>query len=373
MAEQIRGDASLRTNLDWSADAQRAAFTSSGWWHSIDLGGGLITAGAHSLDHLRDNFARFGLPEDMTGRRVLDIGCWDGFYSFEAERRGASVVAVDCWRPETFFFARNELKSRVEFHEMSVYEISRAELGSFDIVLFLGVLYHLPDPLLALRRVCEMTREVAIIESHVIDHLLDSPRPIMEFYEIDELGGQYDNWWGPNLECLQRMTRAAGFARTEVLRHEAARAVIKAYRRWEEYSLTLPPRSHRIREVVNAVMLGRRLSRRGRFAQLSIFVEGLPTDASRESVFVEVSGFGCNTIYVIPPVESGDAGRIRLNKLAAPGKVAEPAVTEATLTCTQIVATVPLGLDAGPALLRVRYEDGPWAETMIELSESGEW
>jgi tRNA (mo5U34)-methyltransferase len=88
---------------------------------------------------LRDNYARFQLPEDLSGKRVLDIGCWDGFYSFESERRGADVVAVDCWWPENYLCGRALLGSHVEFHELSVYEVTRERLGSFDIVLFSGV------------------------------------------------------------------------------------------------------------------------------------------------------------------------------------------------------------------------------------------
>ncbi len=368
----IKENSALRENVNQSAEAQRTTFASSGWWHSIDLGNGEITGGVHPLDHFRDNYARFRLPEDLSGQRVLDIGCWDGFYSFEAERHGAEVVAIDCWRPETFFFAHRELQSRAAFHEMSVYELNREELGSFDMVFFLGVLYHLPDPLLALRRVCEMTRGVAVIESHVVDHLIETPRPIMEFYEIDELGGQYDNWWGPNLECLVRLIRAAGFARTEVLRHEAGRAVIKGYRRWEA-SPVAQDVVIQIRDVVNAVMLNRRLVRRGRFALLSIFVQGLPNAATREMVQVEVGGFGSKPIYVSPPITSLDAPHARINRLAAPGVPMEPTVLDAALSCTQIIAPVPLGLDAGPVVLRVRCGRMQSDECTIHLADSGEW
>ncbi len=83
-------------------------------------------------------------------------------------------------------------------------------LGSFDIVLFFGVLYHLRHPLLALERICEVTSGAAVIESHVIDNVMNTPRPIMEFYEIDELAGQYDNWWGPNIRCVSSLVRSAG-------------------------------------------------------------------------------------------------------------------------------------------------------------------
>lgn len=189
MVDEIKDNQSLRNQINLNSDQQRQALSASFWWHSIDLGLSGITPGVHQLDELQTNFRDFGLPENLSGKRVLDIGCWDGFYAFEAERRGAEVVAIDCWRPETFFIAKEALNSKVEFHEMSVYEVSRERLGVFDIVLFLGVLYHLRHPLLALERVCEVTTDCAIIESHSIDHLLETNHPVMELYEITQLGG----------------------------------------------------------------------------------------------------------------------------------------------------------------------------------------
>ncbi|MGH9765872.1 MAG: methyltransferase domain-containing protein [Blastocatellia bacterium] len=372
MPDQFGDNDVFRANLDQTVGDQRSNFISSGWWHSIDLGDGRITAGVHSVDSLRDNYARFNLPEDLTGKRVLDIGCWDGFYSFEAERHGAEVVAIDCWRPETMLFARREMNSRVEFHEMSVYELSPEKFGLFDIVLFLGVLYHVPYPLLALRRVCEMSRDLAVIETHVIDGLFDTPLPVMEFYELDELGGQYDNWWGPNSECVVRMARAAGFARAETLRLESARVVVKGYRRWEEKPLLQPP-ALRVRDVVNSVMLNRQLSRRGRFALLSIFVEGLPAGATRETIRVRVGAYDSNPIHIIHPMDSSVTNDTRLNRLAAPGVPVEPVIIELAASCAQIITPVPPGLDAGPVTLQVRHEGKQSGEFPILLSESSEW
>ena len=124
----ISKDHELRQILDETAAAQRDALNKTGWWHSIDLGNGQITPGAHKIEELRDNYARFLLPEDLAGKRVLDIGCWDGFYTFEAERHGARVASVDCWRPEKFFVAKQALNSSAEFHELSVYEVTKEKL-----------------------------------------------------------------------------------------------------------------------------------------------------------------------------------------------------------------------------------------------------
>jgi tRNA (mo5U34)-methyltransferase len=339
---------SLRQERDQSAARQRAEILSGAWWHSIDLGGGQITPGVHKLDELRDNYARFHLPADLAGKRVLDVGCWDGFYSFEAERHGAEVVAVDCWRPENFFAAHRALGSRVEFRELSVYEITRERLGAFDIVFFLGVLYHLRHPLLALERICEVTREVAVIESYITDDLLRTRQPVMEFYELDEMGGQYDNWWGPTGECLLRLVRAAGFARAEALRREPYRLTIKAYRRWDDIELETSP-SLRIGEIINAVTLERSFPRRGRRAFLALMVEGLPPEATREQVRVEVGGYGINPIYVGP---SGDPQYARY---------------------TQVNAPVPPGLDVGAAIVRVTHERRRSDEAELSLSEGSEW
>ena len=222
--------------LRQQTSADRAALESGAWWHTIDLGGGRVTAGIHSAEQLSRLYAGLDLPDDLSGKRLLDVGCWDGFYSFEAERHGAHVTAVDCFRPENFFTAHEALHSLVDFREMSVYELRRDTIGSFDVVLFLGVIYHLRHPLLGLERICDVTTDVALIESHVIGGC--SRKPAMRFYEVDELAGQYDNWWGPDVDCLVRMARAAGFVDAVVLRVAEGRALIKASRNWHDWLST---------------------------------------------------------------------------------------------------------------------------------------
>src|SRR5215212_3755329 len=124
--------------------------------------------------------ARLNLPASLAGQSVLDIGAWDGFFSFEAERRGASrVVAADyySWHgtgwgtgqgKAGFQLAREALGSRVEDADVDVMDLSPGRLGTFDVVLFLGVLYHLPNPLLALERVAAMANDLLVLET-VID------------------------------------------------------------------------------------------------------------------------------------------------------------------------------------------------------------
>ncbi len=338
----------VRKDIDQTAAEQREKLLGGSWWHSIDLGAGRITPGVHSIGELRGNYDRFGLPADLAGRRVLDVGCWDGFYSFESEKRGASVVSVDCWRPENFFRAREALGSAAEFHEMSVYELSSGKLGVFDIVLFLGVLYHLRHPLLALERICGMTRETAIIETHIIDSVFPTDHPVMEFYEFDQLGGQYDNWWGPNIECLTRMTRSAGFARVELIRREPTRATIRASRGWNDKPPVVSA-NLRISDHFNAVTIERVIPSRGRHAFIAVLVEGLPSTARRWEIRIEIGGFGAHPIYVGP---SGDPKHAGL---------------------TQINVPVPPGLEPGETTLCLWHEGELSEEVGLVLGQGTEW
>jgi tRNA (mo5U34)-methyltransferase len=296
---------------------ERAIIEGGGWWHSIDLGDGSVTHGISSPDYLRKKYESFGLPEDLTGKRVLDVGCWDGYYSFEAERHGATVVSVDCFRPENYFKAHAALNSKAQFHEMSVYDLDRKALGTFDIVLFLGVLYHLRHPLLGLERICGMTRDMALIESHVTDAFFESARPVMEFYELDELGAQYDNWWGPNRECLIRMIRSAGFARVELLPDwDQARITARTHRKWERNPALESSPSITLSEIFNPITWSSDVPLTGRHAFLGMYVKGLGPDITRESVRVHIGEFGIVPHYV---GDSQYAGYQQINAPTPPG------------------------------------------------------
>jgi tRNA (mo5U34)-methyltransferase len=189
------------------------------WWHTIDLGNGIVTRGR--VDNLA-TLKRIGLPERLDGKTVLDIGAWDGFYSFEAERRGAArVLATDSfswggggWGTKAGFeLARKALGSKVEDLHLDVMDLSPDRIGTFDLVLCLGILYHMRHPLLALERVFSVTGDHLILETHV--DLQWIRRPAIAFYPNDELQRDATNWCGPNPAAVEAMLRTVGFRRVQ--------------------------------------------------------------------------------------------------------------------------------------------------------------
>jgi tRNA (mo5U34)-methyltransferase len=209
----------------------RGNFSDRGWWHSFELPDGSRIEGVHELEGLKRRVAQFPIPQDLRGKRVLDVGAWDGWFSFEMERRGAEVVAIDRVENPKFHEIRRLLGSKVEYRELDVYELHPNRIGRFDIVLFLGVLYHVRDPLRALERVCSVATEMAVVESLALKDETD--RNLLEFFESDELGGQFDNWFVPTPKCLRAMCRAAGFARVELNAVHDYGAALTCYRHWD--------------------------------------------------------------------------------------------------------------------------------------------
>lgn len=192
------------------------------WFHSIDLGGGIVTPGSKSPAIHAVEYAAFFDPVDLNGRSVLDIGAWNGAYSFEAKRRGATrVLATDhyawnhpdiCGR-DGFELARSVLGLDVESMDIDVPELTPERVGTFDVVMFLGVFYHLFDPIAGLERAAKLTREVLIVESHT--DALDIDRPAMIMYPGRELADDPTNWWGPNPACMTALLKQFGFAKVD--------------------------------------------------------------------------------------------------------------------------------------------------------------
>ena len=202
------------------------------WFHNIDLGG-VQTAPDHFLgDYPAIKWRRFAhaIPPDLSGKTVLDIGCNAGFYSLEMKRRGAArVLGLD--HDEDYLkqarFAAEMTGLDIEFLQLSVYDVGA--LGEqFDLVLFLGVLYHLRHPLLALDLIREhVVKDLFVCQSMQRgdpgEELLDEDYPFEEtgifvrptyprlsFVE-HRYAGDDTNWWVPNRACMKAMLRSAGF------------------------------------------------------------------------------------------------------------------------------------------------------------------
>ena len=209
------------------------------WFQNIRIGG-VQTAPDHFLgDYPALKFARFAdaLPDDLTGKTVLDIGCNAGFYSIEMKRRGAADVLGIDWDERYLDQARFAAAALgyedIGFEKLSVYDVAR--LGRrFDLVIFMGVLYHLRHPLLALDLIREHVAgdmllfqtmqqgsdDVLLVPEDHPFHVpgttqppgyFDNPAyPRMHFIE-QRFAHDWTNWWAPNAACSQAMLRAAGF------------------------------------------------------------------------------------------------------------------------------------------------------------------
>lgn len=203
------------------------------WFHSFDLGQGEVINGIKPLDVLmREADAILG--QDLAGRTVLDIGAWDGFFSFEAERRGASrVVATDhfCWSGEGwgnrqgFDYIHSRRNSIVEAIDADVPSLRGLGLGQFDTVLFLGVLYHLKDPYTGLEAAAAMSREHLVVETVTAFH--NETLPAIRFFTSGELDGDPTNFCAPNPAAIEMILRQCGFNRIEIAPSPVTRAKTK--------------------------------------------------------------------------------------------------------------------------------------------------
>jgi tRNA (mo5U34)-methyltransferase len=219
-------------------DELRARIAAHRWFHSIMLRPGIVTAGAKTPEVMAAEEEALFSAVRVEGASVVDIGAWNGYFSFAAKRRGAaSVLATDqfTWlRPEfrgreTIELARRELGLDITLLEVDPTAIT-AELGQFDIVLFLGVFYHLFDPIDVMKRMRAITGGVLLIETH--QDALGHDRPMMVFYPGTTLQGDPTNWWGPNPPLVLHMLLELGFERIEYRNHPtlgAARGIYAAF------------------------------------------------------------------------------------------------------------------------------------------------
>lgn len=225
------------------------------WWHSIEVSPGIATSGQKTPGIHAHELAMLRFPDDFGGKSVLDVGGWDGFYALEAEARGAERLAVldhfvwsidfgalsawqdshpgqegpavieesEFWRPDTlpgkagFDLVRELRASCVSEIVGDFMAIPLDEVGTWDVVLFLGVLYHLKDPLGGLRRLAAMTGEMAIVETHAVSVGGHPEASLWAFYPNRELNNDPTNWFAPTARALEGAVRAAGFSRVELL------------------------------------------------------------------------------------------------------------------------------------------------------------
>jgi tRNA (mo5U34)-methyltransferase len=241
------------------AEIERRARSLGPWFHNLDLGG-VKTAPQHFLgDYPANKWSRFAdaVPQDLRGRTVLDIGCNAGFHSIEMKRRGADrVVAID--HDDAYLrqarFAAEASGVAIEFRKLSVFDVAR--LGErFDVVLFMGVLYHLRHPLLALDLIhAHVARDLLLFQSMLrggpevapLDEdyafaetaiFSDPGFPRLHFIER-RFSGDGTNWWVPNRACAEAMLRSAGF---DVVTHPEEEVYLCRWRPLEAPVLAVYP------------------------------------------------------------------------------------------------------------------------------------
>lgn len=206
------------------------------WYHKFEILPGIITPGVCPVNakHIFD--FRYKLEEDLTGKKILEIGTWDGPYAFELERRGALVTAIDIHDPDVTSFntAKEILKSKVNYIRSSIYNIPEEFRGQFDIVIFFGVFYHLKHPLLAFEKINSLLKEggTLLFEGECFTHYAETlnnnkigNKILMSLIAMSDIPitlsypGKFKklpNWFIPNLSCLKGWLLASGFEVKEI-------------------------------------------------------------------------------------------------------------------------------------------------------------
>lgn len=213
-------------------EALQQAVAALDWYHTIDLGDGIITPGVFDL---RPVVPQFGIPDRLDGKTVLDVGPGNGFFSFLFEDRGAAVTTVElpAWGEHDSspilkaFYESEEGKaaainihdalglaarvkgSRVRRQFVNIYDFDPSVHGRYDIVFCAAVLLHLTDPLRALYRIFSATKEMALVSTPIVDEADGQPRAVFRGTATGH------TFWLPNRTCLMQMARAAGFTRVE--------------------------------------------------------------------------------------------------------------------------------------------------------------
>jgi tRNA (mo5U34)-methyltransferase len=194
------------------------------WYHTFkELG--LDVSGVDSLEGVR--WKAKAIPDNLNGKSVLDIGTWDGYFAFLCERRGASrVVAIDNlahgWGMATFEYAKSQLSSKVEFRKADIRYFDVGE--KFDVVLYMGVYYHMPDPYSGFGKISLLTRDLAVIEG--------ACEPSNDSFLRWMIGSHPDPtyFWRPSLPCLKNMLLHTGFHSVDIVDFKGDRVLLRAYK-----------------------------------------------------------------------------------------------------------------------------------------------
>lgn len=201
------------------------------FWHRVKLSDGTYTPGVvnHGPDGGDWPTVRFGLPAGLNGKTLIDIGAWDGFFSFEAERRGAiRITAADApvhlgGQPNgtnAFQYIKENLKSNVDYMPLDIQTLKHENL-KYDVVLFYGVLYHLKNPLIGLENACSLANEMILVETAIS---VNSILPILEYrpgFDNDPT-----NYFYPTIQWIEKVLHDKGF-KTETIYNDYVRVTIK--------------------------------------------------------------------------------------------------------------------------------------------------
>lgn len=204
------------------------------FFHKMRLWDNFYTPGWSDVE--REKLPYYGLPERMDGMRVLDVGCAEGFFSFEAERRGAAqVVAIDSFDGsiERFNLVRQALGSKVNAYLCNVYDLSSKTFGTFDLVMFFGVLYHVKHPWYALEKIASVSTGNLLLQTLVTDDPVYRDESLSRFHPFGIQSGppenpQYDPtvFWVPTPECTRNLVRAVGFVDVEDVTSEPGKPYV---------------------------------------------------------------------------------------------------------------------------------------------------
>lgn len=210
----------------YSFDELFALARVSWWFHTYEIAPGIVTPG---ICPYREYMLDFPEVKDLKGKRALDIGAWDGPYTLEMARRGAHVTGFDIQHSDHTGFDLMRSMNRIDAKHIcaNVYDLNPQSHGTFDLVTFFGVYYHLRNPVAAFANINRvlpegglMIVEGALLEGapkidaywkekqHILPHLADVP---LAYFVEREFQGEWSNWWVPNACCLQQWITSCGF------------------------------------------------------------------------------------------------------------------------------------------------------------------